>query len=94
MIEPTPRQQAGYLRRLLRRGAIAVLDPHSGAPVPAAVEIDGEVIQLIPARDLAGEGDPTSQRWALVLERLRKAMTLAEAEELAGVIEEERARGG
>jgi hypothetical protein len=92
MIEPTPRQQAGYLRRLLRRGAIAVIDPHSGAALPTAVEIEGEVIQLLPARGVSGASDPVAQRWELVLERLRKAMTLAEAEELVGAVEDERSR--
>lgn len=92
MIEPTLRQQAGYLRRLLRRGAIVVIDPQSGAPVPTAVEIDADVIQLLPSRGISAGTDPASLGWALVLERLRKNLTLAEAEELAGAVEAEQSR--
>jgi hypothetical protein len=92
MVEPTPRQQAGYLRRLLRRGAIAVIDPHSGAVLPTAVEIEGDVIQLLPTRGVSAANDPAAQRWELVLERLRKALTLAEAEELVSAVEDERSR--
>lgn len=92
MIEPTPRQQAGYLRRLLRRGAIVVVDAESGAVVPTAVEIDGSVIRLHPSRGIGASADPASEHWVLVLERLRKSMTLAEAEELVTAVETERAQ--
>jgi virulence-associated protein VagC len=92
MIEPTPRQQAGYLRRLLRRGAIAVIDPHSGVPVPTAVELNGDVVQLLPTRGASTAIDPAEQRWLFLLERLRKAMSLSEAEELASAVETERSR--
>ena len=37
MTGPTPRQQAGYLRRLLRRGEVLVLDPRTGRPLPVIV---------------------------------------------------------
>jgi hypothetical protein len=95
MTEPTSRQKAGYLRRLLRRGEIVVIDPRSGAPLAAAVELEGEVVQLLPA--LVGSqvsADPEQAGWSLVLERLRKTLSLAEAEELAGAVEAERARAG
>ena len=91
MNEPTPRQQAGYLRRLLRRGAVQVIDPRSGTPLPTGVELEGEVVHLVPA--LGGPPEPVEQRWASVLERLRKTMSLPEAEELVAAVEAERSRG-
>jgi hypothetical protein len=92
MTEPTSRQKAGYLRRLLRRGEIVVIDPRSGAPLATAVELVGEVVQLLPALGAPLGGDPEQAGWSLVLERLRKTVSLAEAEELAGAVETERAR--
>jgi len=93
MNEPTPRQQAGYLRRLLRRGAIEVVDPRSGSPLPTAVELAGDVIHLLPTLGgIARELDADGQRWERVLERLRKAISLDAAEELASAVEEERSR--
>lgn len=93
MNEPTPRQQAGYLRRLLRRGAIEVVDPRSGAPLPAAVELAGDVVQILPALGgPARELDPEGPRWDRVLERLRKVLSLEDAEELASAVEQERSQ--
>lgn len=92
MTEPTPRQQAAYLRRLLRRGEVRVIDPRSGAPLPTSVELEGDVVQLLPALGSAPDSaDPEQSGWSLVLERLRKTMSLAEAEELACAVETERA---
>jgi hypothetical protein len=94
MSEPTPRQLAGFLRRLLRRGAVLVIDPRSRTAVPASVELDGEQIHVLPLLGaLSCSSDPEEQRWAAVLERLRKAMSPGEAEELASAVEAERARG-
>jgi hypothetical protein len=93
MNEPTPRQQAGYLRRLLRRGAIEVIDSRSGTALPTAVELAGDIVQLLPT--LAGapsEPDPEGQRWERLLERLRKAISVEDAEALASAVEEERSR--
>jgi len=83
---PTPRQQAGYLRRLLRRGDLQVIDPRSGAPLPASVEVDGPLVRLMPALASAG---PTEQGWSELLDRLRKAVSLQEAEELVRAVEAE-----
>jgi hypothetical protein len=93
MSEPTPRQKAGYLRRLLRRGEIVVIDPRSAAPLNTNVDLEGDVVQLLPAFGSAPlPADPEQPGWSLVLERLRKTLSLAEAEELASAVEAERAR--
>jgi hypothetical protein len=87
---PTPRQQAGYLRRLLRRGALEILDPSSRQPLPVTVELHGQVVRILPL--LGGRQGPAAlppgeQRWFRVLNRLRSAMTLEEAEQLATAVE-------
>jgi len=90
MIGPTPRQQAGYLRRLLRRGEIEVSDPHTGRALPVLVELCGEVIRLVP---IAPEDDAIQDlpedalRWAAVIARLRRVLPLEEAEALADAVE-------
>jgi hypothetical protein len=103
MSTPSPRQQAGYLRRLIRRGEIEVLDPNTGRPTSVLVELQGEVIRLVPLleslkaetpvviEDL--ELDSDTLRWASVMARLRAALTLAQAEELVGAVEAEIPRG-
>lgn len=95
MTGPTPRQQAGYLRRLLRRGEIIVLDPRSGRPLPVIVELHGEVIHLVPlaeAKDDDGVVSEDALRWAGVMSRLRRALELEDAEDLADAVEAETGR--
>ncbi len=104
MSAPTPRQQAGYLRRMLRRGEIRVVDPATGRRVPALVELHGQVIRLIPLLDSAEnvtsgaqeDAPPSHQalRWSAVQARLRKCMTLADAEVLLAAVEVESGRRG
>ena len=92
MTGPTPRQQAGYLRRLLRRGEIIVLDPRSGRPLPVIVELHGEAIHLIPMPESKDSDIPLSEdalRWAGVLARLRRALDLEAAEDLVDAVEAE-----
>ncbi len=95
MTGPTPRQQAGYLRRLLRRGELVVLDPSSGRPLPVIVELHGDVIHLVPIAD-PNDADkdvpPDALRWAGVLARLRRALALEDAEDLADAVEAEATR--
>jgi hypothetical protein len=95
MTGPTPRQQAGYLRRLLRRGEILVLDPRSGRPVPVIIELHGEVIHLVPMPESKDGEIPLSEdalRWAGVLARLRRALELDDAEDLIDAVEAEAGR--
>ncbi len=89
MEEPTPRQLAGYLRRLLRRGVLQVIDPRSGAALPASLELDGPLIRLMPALEAPLAPDPAQPRWAELLDRLRKVMSLEEAGELVCAVEAE-----
>ncbi len=95
MTGPTPRQQAGYLRRLLRRGEVLVLDPRSGRPLPVIVELHGEVIHLLPMAE-GKEGEiPLSEdalRWAAVVARLRRALEVDAAEDLVDAVEAETIR--
>jgi hypothetical protein len=90
MGEPTPRQQAGYLRRLLRRGVLVVIDPHSGSPAAVSVELEDDCVRLLPslAPGTAPE-DPEERRWAELLDRLRRRIGLREAEELVCAVEAE-----
>jgi hypothetical protein len=95
MTGPTPRQQAGYLRRLLRRGEILVLDPRSGRPLPVIVELHGEVIHLLPMAESKDGEIPLSEdalRWAGVLARLRRALEVDAAEDLVDAVEAETIR--
>jgi hypothetical protein len=95
MIGPTPRQQAGYLRRLLRRGEIEVADPRTGRALPVIVELCGEVIRLVPVPQDEGASEISQDalRWAGVLARLRRALSLDAAEELAEAVEAEAGAG-
>jgi hypothetical protein len=95
MTGPTPRQQAGYLRRLLRRGEIEVLDPRSGRVLPVIVELHGEVVRLVPIaepEDQQSRVPEDALRWAGVLARLRRALALDDAEDLADAVETEAGR--
>jgi hypothetical protein len=103
MSAPTPRQQAGYLRRLLRRGEIEIVDPATGRAVSAAVELRADVIRIVPmlespktemalADDLAFSDDGAA--FAAVVARLRRALTLEQIEEIAAAVESEAARAG
>src|SRR5512144_2464955 len=97
MSTPTPRQQAGYLRRLLRRGEIEIIDPSTGRAVPVLVELQGDVIRLVPMFESPKGETPIvdlplsddAARWATVFARLRGALPLAQAEELAAAVEAE-----
>ncbi len=94
MTGPSPRQQAGYLKRLLRRGEIEVVDPSSGRPVPALVSLSGRTIRIIPSPerlfDSVGTEGGDESRWQLLFGRLRESVTLVEAEELIRAVEYER----
>src|SRR5262249_2427660 len=102
MSSPTPRQQAGYLRRLLRRGEIEVSDPSSGRVLPAIVELHGDVIRIVPmvespkaevrGPDLAFTDH--ARAFSAVGARLRRALTLEQIEELASAVEAELSRAG
>lgn len=97
MSTPTPRQQAGYLRRLLRRGEIEIVDPSSGRTVPVLVELQADVIRLVPMFESPKGETPVvdvplsdeAARWGTVLARLRGALPLAQAEELVAAVEVE-----
>jgi hypothetical protein len=97
MSTPTPRQQAGYLRRLLRRGEIEIIDPSSGRAVPVLVELQAEVIRLVPMFESPKGETPIvdlplsdeAARWGTVFARLRGALPLAQAEELVSAVEAE-----
>ncbi|MBM4334649.1 MAG: hypothetical protein FJ108_01880 [Deltaproteobacteria bacterium] len=95
MTGPTPRQQAGYLRRLLRRGEVVVRDVRSGRALPVIVELQGDVISLLPiaeAADSAGSAPQEALRWAGVMSRLRRALPLEDAEDLVDAVEAEAGR--
>ena len=96
MTEPSPRQQAGYIKRLLRRGEIEIVDPSSGRPVPALVSLSGRKIRIIPSPERlfesAGTEGGDDSRWQLLFGRLRESVTLEEAEELIRAVEYERRR--
>ena len=95
MTGPTPRQQAGYLRRLLRRGEVLVHDPRTGRPLPVIVELHGEVIHLLPMAEAKDGEIPMSEdalRWAGVMARLRRALEVDAAEDLVDAVEAETIR--
>jgi hypothetical protein len=103
MSAPTPRQQAGYLRRLLRRGEIEVVDPATGRATPVIVELTSDVIRLIPMLEspkvevAAVEElpfDDETPRWTELAARLRRSLALAQAEELVAAVESEIGRAG
>jgi hypothetical protein len=102
MSSPTPRQQAGYLRRLLRRGEIEVVDPATGRAAPVIVELHADVIRLLPMLESAkvevAVTDHTfsdeSAAFAAVVARLRQALTLEQIEEIAAAVESEVRRAG
>lgn len=91
---PTPRQQAGYLKRLLRRGEIEIVDPLSGRAVPALVSFYGRTIRITPSPERLfeslGSDVEDERRWNLLFEQLRRSVTLEEAQELVRAIEQER----
>ena len=92
MTAPTTRQQAGYLRRLLRRGEVQICDPNTGRPIQALVEIDGDKVRLtpVPSRYSAQpEAEPTEPRWSDLMKRLRSKLSIEEAEELLQAVEAE-----
>lgn len=97
MDAPTPRQQAGYLRRLLRRGEIEVLDPHTGCRTEAMVEVCDRHIRLLPLPAEAAGREAANlpadeHRWRDIERRLRASLDLEAAEELVRAIELENAR--
>jgi hypothetical protein len=91
---PTPRQQAGYLKRLLRRGEIEIVDPLSGRAVPVLVSLHGRTIRLTPSPERLFEtvkpDVEDESGWHLLFERIRQSVTLEEARELVQAIEHER----
>lgn len=96
MQAPSARQQAGYLRRLIRRGEVRVINPTTGKPVPALIELRDGVIRLVPVLALAAPADPDRTReelrWAAIQRRMRSCISLVEAEELVDAVETERAK--
>lgn len=96
MTEPSPRQQAGYLKRLLRRGEIEIVDSSSGRPVSALVSLSGRTIRITPSPERLFESTTTEggdeSRWQLLLGQLRESVTLEEAEELIRAVHYERRR--
>lgn len=93
---PSPRQQAGYIKRLLRRGEIEVVDPLSGRPIPALVTLSGSTIRITPSPERLFEAkldDEEDARWSLVFARLRSALSLEAAEELTRAVELESGDG-
>ena len=102
MSSPTPRQQAGYLRRLLRRGEIEVADPSTGRALPAIIELHGAVLRIVPmlespkaevrVTDAAFTDD--ARAFSDVVTRLRRALTLEQLEEIAAAVEAELSRAG
>ena len=97
MSSPTLRQQAGYLRRLLRRREIEIVDPATGRPVPVLVELQSDVIRLLPMLESPKSEPPVvdlslsdeALRWANLLARLRVLLPIAQAEELVSAVEAE-----
>ena len=97
MSAPTTRQQAGYLRRLLRRREIEVVDPSTGRAVPVLVELQSDVIRLLPMFESPKSDPPVvdlalsddALRWANLLARLRGVLPLAQAVELVSAVEAE-----
>ncbi len=90
MISPTPRQQAGYLRRLVRRGELQIVDPKTGHPVQALIEIDGDTVRLTPVipRQISDlEEMRSSSGWNALMERLRATTSFEEAEEIICAVE-------
>ena len=105
MPSPTPSQQAAYLRRLLRRGELEILDPATGQPQAALVGVVGGTIQLVPTArfDTDAEAravkDPewerpqaVQQRWLWILHQLRATLAVEEAEALVRAVLSERQR--
>ncbi|HKC50040.1 MAG TPA: hypothetical protein VKF60_04550 [Myxococcota bacterium] len=102
MPSPSLRQQAGYLRRLLRRGEIEIVDPGTGRAAQAIVELQADVIRIVPmlespkvevgVTDLAFADDASA--FASIVARLRRALTLEQLEEIAAAIETELRRAG
>jgi hypothetical protein len=65
--------------------------------VPVLVELCGDLIRLVPVPDDDAGANEISQdalRWAGVLARLRRALSLDAAEELAEAVEAETGRKG
>jgi hypothetical protein len=102
MSAPSTRQQAGYLRRLMRRGEIEIIDPATGRAVSAAVELRTDVIRIVPMLESPKAEVAVSElpftddaaAFAAVVARLRRALTLEQIEEIAAAVETELARAG
>lgn len=92
MDAPTPRQQAGYLRRLLRRGELEVLDPMTGGRTEAMVEVCDKNIRILPLPAASSGLAMDERRWRDLERRLRAALDLEAAEELVRAVELENAR--
>jgi hypothetical protein len=102
MSGPTPRQQAGYLRRLLRRGEIEVVEPSSGRPIAAMIELHADVIRIVPMLEspkveVGVSESPFSEdaaAFAAIVARLRRVLSLEQIEEIASAVEAEAGRAG
>ena len=87
---PTPRQQAGYISRLLRRGEIELIDPRTGRPAAASVELRNGTILLALRSDPAeilGAQLGEEERWSRVFQRLRAHLSVEEVEALSEAVE-------
>ncbi len=90
MISPTPRQQAGYLRRLLRRGELQIFDARSNRPVQALIELCGDIVRVTPVAPREGVACSTEEaRWNALADRLRAVLSAEAAEELTSAVEAE-----
>jgi hypothetical protein len=84
----------------MRRGEIEVIDPATGRAAPAMIELQADVIRIVPmfespkvevgVTDLAFADDAPA--FASVVGRLRRALTLEQLEEIAAAIELELSR--
>lgn len=84
----------------MRRGEIEIIDPATGRATPAMIELQGEVIRIVPMFD-SPKGDigvtdiafaDDAPAFASVVARLRRALTLEQLEEIAAAIETELGR--
>jgi hypothetical protein len=86
----------------MRRGEIEVIDPATGRATPAMIELQADVIRIVPmfespkvevgVTDLPFADDGAA--FASVVARLRRSLTLEQIEEIAAAIELELGRAG
>ncbi len=86
----------------MRRGEIELVDPASGRPAPAIIEIHGDVIRIVPLLESAKTAVPVADfgcnedgaAFASIVTRLRRALTLEQIEEIVSAVEAEFSRAG